>query len=74
MSEIIKPGEVGQPDYATRIMALEDVVAKQGQIIRILDQYLVLQKGFFDQIKVNKIKDKVVKDDPVKEVEIVEEN
>ena len=66
MSGLIKPGE---DPIATRVIALEDAVRGMSQLLGLMDQYLLMNKKFFDQIKVNE----KAKTDEVKDAEIIKE-
>jgi len=56
MSNIIKPGEaLASPAerMAVKIDELMKVVQAQGQLLGLFDQYMLMNKKFFDQIKIN---------------------
>ena len=53
MSELLKPGEDRVALLENQIRGLVSAVQQLGGIVGILDQYMLLNKKFFDQVKIN---------------------
>lgn len=50
MTELLKPGET---PLESKIEELLKIVQTQGQLLGLMDQYMLMNKRFFDQIKIN---------------------
>ena len=51
---------------AVKLDELNEIVKQQGQLLAIFDQYMLMNKRFFDQLKINEIVKPEVKPEETK--------